>query len=487
MGSFTNIKSVAVIGAGPAGLAAVKYLKAENCFDSIVAFEQRHEVGGVWNFTGNVSKQHQSDLTIPRTKPAGSVERAVSTRKQTGSITQVFPSPIYDALETNIPHTLMNYTDKPFPTDCPLFPPFDTVKRYLEEYAGDIRSHLKLGTQIERVRLITGAGVQNTKWTLRYIDLTSGTSCEESFDAVVCASGHYSDPFIPDIPGISEFDANHPGVISHSKYYRSPRPYANKKVVIVGNSASGVDISRQISTFAAHVIVSEKEKPKTLHSDSESITYRPEIAEFIADSRTIRFVNGDAETEVDHIVFCTGYQYSFPFLKDLEEPVATTGERTSNVYQHIFYHPQPTLAFLTLPQRIVPFPVAEAQAAYVARVFSGRLALPTLAEMKTWEHDVLQAKGSKGFHNLGFPEDVDYINALYSISMSARNCETRGEGKTPPFWDEEKRWTRQQFPMIKQAALKLGESRRDVRCLRDLGFDFEAWKREEHLKQKVGP
>jgi hypothetical protein len=41
--------------------------------------------------------------------------------------------------------------------------------------------------------------------------------------------------------------------------------------------------------------------------------------------------------------------------------------------------------------------------------------------------------------------------------------------------------------MIKQAALKLGEKRRDVRCLKDLGFSFERWKEEESLKQMVDP
>lgn len=175
-----------------------------------------------------MSQQHRSDLTIPRTRPADSVERPVSIREPTGSITHVFASPIYDALETNIPHTLMNYTDKPFPMDCPLFPPFGTVKRYLEEYGDDIRTHLKLGTQIEQVRLSTGDGLPNTKWRLSCTDLASGISSEEIFDAVVCASGHYSDPFIPDIPGISDFDAAHPGILSHSKYYRNPRPYSDK-------------------------------------------------------------------------------------------------------------------------------------------------------------------------------------------------------------------------------------------------------------------
>lgn len=47
-GSF-NIKKIAIIGAGPAGLAAAKYLLAEG-FQSLDIFEQRTEVGGVWNY-----------------------------------------------------------------------------------------------------------------------------------------------------------------------------------------------------------------------------------------------------------------------------------------------------------------------------------------------------------------------------------------------------------------------------------------------------
>lgn len=255
----------------------------------------------------------------------------------------------------------------------------------------------------------------------------------------------------------------------------------------MGNSASGVDISKQISTVASQVIVSEKEKPATLRSASTNIIFRPEIAEFLPQSKGIRFHDGHIETDVDYILFCTGYQYSFPFLKALDPPVVTSGERTVNTYQHIFYYPQPTLAFLTLPQRIVPFPVAEAQAAYVARVFSGRLALPTHTEMKTWEDGVFEKNGHKDFHNLKFPKDAEYINALYDISVGAKPLTSKETGKTPPYWDEEKRWIRQRFPMIKQAALELGEKRSEVRCLADLGFDFQAWREDQRLGQKTNP
>lgn len=42
------VKRVCVIGAGPTGLAAAKYLVAEDAFDKIDVFEQQSEAGGVW-------------------------------------------------------------------------------------------------------------------------------------------------------------------------------------------------------------------------------------------------------------------------------------------------------------------------------------------------------------------------------------------------------------------------------------------------------
>ncbi len=41
-------RRVAVIGAGPSGLAAVRALSDENLFDTIRVFERRDRVGGIW-------------------------------------------------------------------------------------------------------------------------------------------------------------------------------------------------------------------------------------------------------------------------------------------------------------------------------------------------------------------------------------------------------------------------------------------------------
>jgi cation diffusion facilitator CzcD-associated flavoprotein CzcO len=53
-------RSIAIVGAGPSGVIAAKYLKAEKAFDKIVLFEQRSKSGGIWNYTGD-----RKDRSLP--------------------------------------------------------------------------------------------------------------------------------------------------------------------------------------------------------------------------------------------------------------------------------------------------------------------------------------------------------------------------------------------------------------------------------------
>ena len=43
-----TIKRIAIVGAGPSGLTALKTFIQEGAFDEVRAFERRDEVGGVW-------------------------------------------------------------------------------------------------------------------------------------------------------------------------------------------------------------------------------------------------------------------------------------------------------------------------------------------------------------------------------------------------------------------------------------------------------
>lgn len=203
----------------------------------------------------------------------------------------------------------------------------------------------------------------------------------------------------------------------------------------------------------------------------------------------MRLSTGHVEEAVDAVVFCTGYLYSFPFLQGLEPTVlAPDGSYTDHLWEHVLYSSDPSLAFLVIPKRIVPFPLAEAQMAVVARMWAGRLPVPTKEDMDAWVERRVRDTPPGARHTLSYPEDVNYINRLFKLSQEAvpnaeLGLENNGAGKIPPYWDEEKSWVRSKIFPIKVASRELGDRRKDYKTLKQLGFDFEAWKAEQGVLQ----
>ncbi|PGH04248.1 hypothetical protein GX51_03593 [Blastomyces parvus] len=497
--SSHSIRRVAIIGAGPSGLAAAKFLLAEKCFEKIDVFEQRSRVGGVWNYSPAGDKRlasidiPQTNAHLPAEEPIwhslpGSSQNSDSAEKQ-GTKEASFISPIYDGLETNIPHTLMRFSDKPFPADTQLFPRFATVLQYIEEYSADVKHLIQFQVQVVDVRLDDArAGT----WIVTRKHLETGAQEEDVYDAVVVANGHFNVPYIPSIAGISEWNTAYPHVITHSKTYSSPAEFRDKKVIVVGNSASGVDIGAQISTTCRKPLLASARSPSyfAVGTSNDKKDY-PQIVEFLpptTHNRAVRFENGEIEEDIDAVLFCTGYFYSFPFLSSLKPPVVDDGNRTLHVYQQIFYADQPTLAFPVLNQKVIPFPMAENQSAVIARVWSGRLTLPSKQEMYQWEDAEIAARGSgKAFHVFKYPVDADYMNMLHEWAASAERrlgLENDGRGRNCTYWNQNDRWTRERFTLIKQAFNSKGEQRHQCRTLEDVGFDFKAWKAEQAISEQ---
>jgi cation diffusion facilitator CzcD-associated flavoprotein CzcO len=494
------ISRVAVIGAGPSGLAALKYVEfrtpsdaarfstldvltilrfllAEKYFERIDVFEQRSSVGGAWNYSPSSAKVGVA-TTVPHLDPHEPAEKPTWIKEADGSTKAVFVSPLYDRLETNIPKELMRYSDQPFPPDAQLFPKHRTVNQYLEEYAEATRSHIHFETQVVDVKL---SDPKLGTWDVTTTDLHNSQEITQTYDAVVVASGHFTVPFLPDIPGIENWDQSYPKTISHSKFYDSPEPFAGKKVVVVGNSASGLDIGAQINEVSAGPIIMSQRSESYLAAcaPSDKIIC-PEIVEFLSPtkhSRALRFADGQIEENIDAVVFCTGYFYSYPFLSSLNPAVVTHGWRTKHVYQQLFYSEHPTLVFPVLAQRVIPFPMAENQAAVFSRVWSQRLKLPSKKEMQAWEDSQVSNKGDgKSFHLLPFPMDADYLNFLYTWAASAKprpGLSNGGHGKLGTFWGERERWMRALFPEIRRAFVQKEEQRCKITTLEDLGFIFD--------------
>lgn len=232
-----NVSRVAIIGAGPSGLAAAKYLLAEKHFSQVRLFEQRATPGGVWNYT---PRAREDGFSVPRTRPSDLPDQVLRPEDESsegtgkggggrkGSVE--FMSAIYDLLETNIPHSLMCFSDAPFPAGSSLFPRHRDVLKYLAEYARDLEPCISYQSQVLTVEKTSSSESESesSPWKVSVLNLETNETTTTDFDAVVVASGHYNDPFIPDIPGLVEFDRAYPGAVSHSKFYRRPDDYKDK-------------------------------------------------------------------------------------------------------------------------------------------------------------------------------------------------------------------------------------------------------------------
>lgn len=463
---------------------------AEKVFDVVDCFEQRDRVGGIWNYSGTAQS---SQIPIPQTDPRyglGKVKevsresRYRNGREESQRVSE-FETPLYDNLETNIPHFLMAYSDKPFPTNAPLFPKHGMVLEYLQEYAEDVRSHIRFRTQVTDVQLQNKGS--KDQWKISSLDLISMNVSTSIYDAVVVANGHYTVPHVPDIKGVGKWNECYPGLIVHSKAYRDPEVYKGKKVLVIGDSASGVDIAAQIGHFCKKpLLLSSRSASQFGQSTDDWKDDVPEVIEFLDPTkhdRAIRYSDGSLEAHVEAVVFATGYFYSFPFLSNLEAPIITDGLRTRDVYQHMFHIDHPTLAFPVLNLKVIPFPLAENQCAVIARVWSGRLSLPSKAEMRQWETATIGDRGNgKRFHVLQFPLDAETLNGLHDWAGRAEKCEgleNSGKGKAGKFWDPREIWMRSEFPAIKKAYAERGDGRFKIRTAEQLGFEYTPGTQEQ--------
>ena len=83
---------------------------------------------------------------------------------------------------------------------------------------------------------------------------TDGHSQTATYDALVVCNGHYSAPRCPEVSGSEAF----PGTVMHSHNYRRNEAFRGQTVVLVGASASGEDICREIAEVADKVIMHQK-------------------------------------------------------------------------------------------------------------------------------------------------------------------------------------------------------------------------------------
>jgi cation diffusion facilitator CzcD-associated flavoprotein CzcO len=392
--------SVCVIGAGLSGLAVAHALKARGV--GFVCVEKASDVGGIW-----------------RQPQAG--ERG----------------PGYLALHLNSTRRLTEFSDFPMPASYPLYPRHSDMAAYLRSFAewAGVLDDVELRTEVVSVEQDPDLG-----WTVVSRD-ADGVLVTRRFDHVIVASGHHSQPVLPDPlpPGAEDFR----GRILHSMDYRTGAEFAGRNVVVVGLGASAVDIAADLSRHASRTLLSVRRGlhviPKQLFglpvdeiadapwfsampfaeqrqfvetalrvargrmSDyglpepdhpvfSSAVTIsdeilsrirhgmvvpRPAIASF--DGDRVVFSDGTAE-EADAVVYCTGYRMHFPFLPE----GCPRGPRGAvELYRRVVSPDRPGLHFVGLIRPVGSITrLVEAQSRWLAEVVSGNAALPSEAAMR---------------------------------------------------------------------------------------------------------
>lgn len=379
---------IAVIGAGPSGITAVKNLRDAG-FDQLSCFDRNETVGGNWLYRPDASHSSVFETT-----------HIISSR------------------------TLSQYHDFPMPSWYPDYPSHGQLAAYFQSYADTfaLAPHLRFRTEVRRAEPLA-----DHRWSL-----TIGTDAGEvqaEFDAVVVANGHHWRPRVPEYPGTFT------GTLMHSHEFKRAAPFAGQRVLVIGGGNSACDVAVETARVSTSTHLSWRRGywivPKFLFGQPSDIVGRrtqwipravrarlnawllrtlqgrnaeyglpepdhafgathptvnselfyalrhghiaprPDIARY--DGRTVHFTDGSSG-EYDVIISCTGYWIAHPFFRP-EVIDFSTGPVP--LYLRMFPARFPTLSFVGLFQPLgCIWPAAELQAKVLARRLAGTWSPP---------------------------------------------------------------------------------------------------------------
>ncbi|GAA1072803.1 flavin-containing monooxygenase [Nocardiopsis metallicus] len=141
----------------------------------------------------------------------------------------------YDSLTLFSPARFSGLPGRAMPGDPGRYPLRDEVVAYLRDYASRLDADLRCGQPVESVER-DGKGFV----------LTTGDGSRVRSSAVVAATGGFSRPHRPALPGLEGFT----GTVLHTAHYRSPEPFAGQRVVVVGGGNSGVQVAAELAGAA---------------------------------------------------------------------------------------------------------------------------------------------------------------------------------------------------------------------------------------------
>ena len=400
-----EILDACVIGAGGCGLAAAKAVRDRGL--AFECFERGSATGGLWRY-GN-------DNGL---------------------------SGIYKSLQINTSRDMTAFADFPMPADYPHFPDHEQIRDYLDAYVDHFgfRDRIRFRTTVERVEPQPDGTFALT------IRTGEGPAESRRSRAVLVASGHHWLPRVPEFPG------SFAGRMLHAHDYRTPEAFAGRRVLVVGMGNSGCDIACDLARVAGRTMLSTRRGahvlpkylfgapldtvcpeaiwrfapmwlfrrafqavvwlnrgslglyglPRPAHAVlQEHPTISSDLPSLVRERRVIvkhdieRLAGGEvvftdgSREPVDDVILATGYRIAFPFL---DASVIAPTDNQVRLYRNVVHPDVAGLFFIGLVQPWgAIFPLAEAQAGWVADAIAGRCRLPDREAMLRGIDDDLAA------------------------------------------------------------------------------------------------
>jgi cation diffusion facilitator CzcD-associated flavoprotein CzcO len=378
--------SIAIIGAGCSGLSAIKKILDEGQTD-LVCFEKNDRLGGNWVYTAGDGHSSVCETT-----------HIISSKK------------------------MSQFEDFPMPPDYPDYPSHRQILAYFEDYARTFRleQYIRFNTAVAKAQ-----PTEDGRWRLTLSD-----GSQPIFDHLLVANGHHA---VPRQPAWAEQFA---GDYFHAHDYKNNRPFAGKRVLVVGAGNSGCDCAVECSRVAELVDISVRSAqyivpkffmgkptdtfagnmqwlPKPVQNVLHTLSLRIQIGRYKdyglpepdfpptkahptvnselldkirhgkvrprpgierIEGQTVFFSDGSS-SEYDALIAATGYKIRFPFF----DQSLIDWEEATNIplYLRVFHPELANLYFIGLiqPQGCV-WPLSEAQSRLVARVITGKSRLP---------------------------------------------------------------------------------------------------------------
>ena len=339
---------VAVIGAGPSGLAQLCSFQCavQKGLDipEIVCYEKQDDWGGLWNYTWRTGLDQYGEPVH---------------------------SSMYCDLRLNTPKECLEFVDysleEHFGKQIPSYPSRAVLFDYIEGRVkkADVRKWIRFHTVVRHVAYNDVTSV----FSVTAHDLIRDMQYTEEFNYVVVATGHFSTPNAPYFDGIETFC----GRVLHSHDFRDAREFKDKDILVVGASLSGQDIASHCWKYGCRSVIISHLNPPTGYKWPEIIKEVPLLKKI--EKNTCTFEDGST-ADVDAVILCTGYLHHFPFMASELKLRATNRLAIPNLYKGVVWADNPKLFYLGMQNQFYAFAMFDPQAWYVRDIIMGRIDVP---------------------------------------------------------------------------------------------------------------